>query len=104
MMEGGQGDGGRRPEALKMSLTCHPEDRVSPRIVTAMAGMLLSSYEQRAAAWADTVATQMASAAHALRARGDARTAESLLEMARHNRIVGLKLRADLGAARVSNP
>lgn len=86
-----------------MSLTYRPEDRTRSRTVTAMAGTRLSLNEQRAADWADTVAAQMALAAHTLRARGDAGTAESLLEMARHNRIVGLKLRAEAGSARVTN-
>ncbi|WP_331304240.1 hypothetical protein [Methylobacterium oryzae] len=45
------------------------------------------------------MAAQMALAAHALRVRGDAGTAEALLAMARHNRILGLKLRIEQGLA-----
>src|SRR5438309_2088717 len=100
---GGQAGMAGEAEALQLSLTRCPEVRISPRTVTAMAGTLLSSKEQCAAVWADTVAAQMGLAAHTLRAHGDAKTAEALLEMARHNRIVGLKLRAELGLARVSN-
>jgi hypothetical protein len=47
------------------------------------------------------MAAQMALAAHALRARGVVGTAESLLAMARHNRILALRLRAEGGAAQV---
>lgn len=41
------------------------------------------------------MAAQMALAAHTLRMRGDVGTAESLLAMARHNRVLGLKLRIE---------
>lgn len=60
-----------------------------------MAGMPLSQNIPNAAHRADAMAAQMALAAHALRMRGDVGTAESLLAMARHNRILGLKLRIE---------
>lgn len=47
----------------------------------------------RAAALADETATEMAAAAQAL-AAGDPGIAEALCTMARHNRILALKLRA----------
>lgn len=55
--------------------------------------MPLSQNVPHAARQADAMAAQMALAAHALRRRGDVGTAESLLAMARHNRILALKLR-----------
>ncbi len=64
-----------------------------------MAGTLLSQNVPHAALQADAMAAQMALAAHALRMRGDVGTAESLLAMARHNRILGLKLRVAQGLA-----
>jgi hypothetical protein len=49
----------------------------------------------RAAALADETATEMAAAAQALAlAAGDPGSAEALCTMARHNRILALKLRA----------
>ncbi|WCS24395.1 hypothetical protein LOK46_25200 [Methylobacterium sp. NMS14P] len=60
-----------------------------------MAGTPLSQNLPHAAHRAETMAAQMALAAHALRMRGDVGTAESLLAMARHNRILGLKLRIE---------
>ena len=51
------------------------------------------SRDLRAAALADATATDMAGAAQAL-AAGDPETAEALRAMARHNRILALKLRA----------
>jgi hypothetical protein len=47
------------------------------------------------AALADAMATEMARAADALAGRGDHEAAESLREMARHNRILALKLRVE---------
>ena len=49
---------------------------------------------------ADGRASEMARAAHAIASRGDPETAEALLEMVRHNRIVALKLRAERGLER----
>ncbi len=64
-----------------------------------MAGMPHSSTDPRAALQADAMAAQMALAADALQLRGDIETAESLRAMARHNRILGLKLRVEHGLA-----
>lgn len=53
-----------------------------------------------AALLADATATDMARAAHALMGLGDRGAAEALLEMARHNRILALKLRVGSGLRR----
>ncbi|MCJ2143796.1 hypothetical protein [Methylobacterium sp. E-066] len=56
-----------------------------------------SPQDLHAAALADATATDMAGAAQALARAGDSETAEVLRTMARHNRIVALKLRAMQG-------
>lgn len=53
---------------------------------------------------ADGQASEMARAAHAVRSRGDGETADALLAMARHNRILALKLRAERGLERDGTP
>ena len=56
-----------------------------------------STRDLRAAALADATASEMARAAHAL--TGDHETVEALRAMARHNRILALKLRTTQGLA-----
>jgi hypothetical protein len=58
----------------------------------------------RDASLAEATATEMARPAHALEGRGDLETAGSLLELARHNRIVALRLRAEQGLAQTLSP
>lgn len=57
------------------------------------------SQDLSTAALADAAATDMAGAAQALARAGDPETAEVLRAMARHNRVLALKLRATQGAA-----
>jgi hypothetical protein len=49
------------------------------------------------AALAESIATELARAAHHLSEQGQAATAEALLQQARHNRILALRLRAEAG-------
>ncbi|MHB2211323.1 hypothetical protein [Methylobacterium sp. CM6257] len=58
----------------------------------------------RAASLAEAMATEMARAAHALKGRGDLEAAASILELARHNRIVALRLRAEQDLAQTLSP
>ncbi|MET0430280.1 MAG: hypothetical protein ABW026_17520 [Microvirga sp.] len=58
-----------------------------------------SSTVLRAAALADAMATDMASAAEALDRAGDPKTAKTLRALARHNRILALKIRTMRGPA-----
>lgn len=57
-----------------------------------------STNRVRTAAFAETIATELARAAHHLADQGHAATAEALLGQARHNRILALRLRAEAGA------
>jgi hypothetical protein len=52
----------------------------------------------RTAALADSIATELARAAHHLGGQGQPATAEALLRQARHNRVQALRLRAEAGA------
>ncbi|MCJ2056397.1 hypothetical protein MKL09_07515 [Methylobacterium sp. J-048] len=58
-----------------------------------------SSNVLRAAALADAMATDMASTAEALACAGDPETAETLRALARHNRVLALKIRTTRGLA-----
>jgi hypothetical protein len=70
-----------------------------------MAGSFASlSPGPRAARLADAMAARMAGTAHVLRTRGDHEAAESLLALARQNRIAALKLRVEQGVARGWSP
>ena len=52
----------------------------------------------RTAALAESIATELARAARHLAEQGQAATAEVLLQQARHNRVLALRLRAEAGA------
>ncbi|MGH1570804.1 hypothetical protein ACRAWG_09235 [Methylobacterium sp. P31] len=60
--------------------------------------------DPRVARLAEAMATAMARAAHTLEGRGDLEAAESLLELARHNRIAALRMRAERGVAQELRP
>ena len=57
-----------------------------------------STNRVRAAALAESTATEMARAAHHLGGQGQAPTAAALLRQARHHRVQALRLRAEAGA------
>jgi hypothetical protein len=57
-----------------------------------------STNRVRTAALAESIATELARAAHYLDGQGQAATAEALLRQAHHNRILALQLRAEAGA------
>jgi hypothetical protein len=63
-----------------------------------------SNNRVRTAAFAETIATEMARAAHHLAEQGQAATAEALLGQARDNRVLALRLRAEAGAEQYLGP